>query len=72
MIEFYINYTIVVLLIEEFFSRFCHILTAFEFIRVYIYIYILDCRFSRIPASFAEAERLLRFESSTDTKVTKR
>ena len=40
MIEFYINYTIVVLLIEEFFSRFCHILTAFEFIRVYIYIYI--------------------------------
>lgn len=71
MIEFYINYTIVVLLIEELFSRFCHILTAFEFIRVYIYIYI-GLQVSRIPASLAEAERLLRFESSTDTKVTKR
>ena len=46
-------------------TRFCNIPSAFEFIRVY--------RYSHIPtASFTETERLLRFESSADTKVTKR
>ena len=46
-------------------TRFCNIPSAFEFIRVY--------RYSHIPtASFTETQRLLHFESSADTKVTKR